>query len=764
MANERHPIIAHGELYVEPISKKSGPVIKSYPHEYEEAKSQLISNIDKITSTLIGEDSESEEIFIDEKIICLRMEPKFEAKSYVPNSIINSQKDMKLIGGRKYSIDDEDSAKLYFVKTSDSALLQFKQKLEKGTNDHNKSWRNQVCSLRGVDLLSPDEKVLGFDDNWQNGCIEIVLHPIGDNYEKAIKTLFDISKISYENAQIRTYEDGLTFISTTCSKEQLKSISNLNVLRTVHPMGKISVEPLRLDVPGFKIPNVEYEKKVSSIKVGVFDGGADESHPLLKNYVSCIDATSSVENSFCVDHGTGVCGIILHGNIAGKSGASLPIPKVSINCYRVLPLSNYNDNELYEVIDTIENIVPNERDTRLYNLSIGPVGAIVDDSISRFTYVLDRLTYSVDPDEVNPLFSIAVGNDGDLVYPLNRIQAPSDMVNGLGVGAYTFDNNGRKIRAPYSCIGEGREGGKIKPDILDFGGNYDHPFIVASNNSKKVSGEMGTSFASPLAVHKIGSLMAQSQNISPHLGRALLIHTAEYDKNQTKQHQGFGFCQSDIDNILTCGDNDVTLIYSGSLMTSQTVKLPIFAPRINSVSGNVKIKWTIATIVNPCINDPDAYTSNCIEDTFVPHDMTFNFYKKGDSTRRINMLSQGSSELAQELINQGYVRSDYPVSHPSKRNWNEKDLRNKDLKWDTIISKQLSMRGSSLSSPYLALHAIGRNDFKDDKIRYFAVISISAPKFKGSLYDTILQSYRNLAPIEIRNINRILVSNDMERN
>ena len=118
MANERHPIIAHGELYVEPISKKSNYTNKSYPHEYEEAKTQLISNIDKITSTLSGENVESREIFIDEKIICLRMEPKFEAKSYIPNSIINSKNDMELIGGRKYSIDDEDSAKLYFVKTS----------------------------------------------------------------------------------------------------------------------------------------------------------------------------------------------------------------------------------------------------------------------------------------------------------------------------------------------------------------------------------------------------------------------------------------------------------------------------------------------------------------------------------------------------------------------------------------------------------------------------------------------------------------------
>ena len=33
MPGEKHPIIAHGELYVEPIVKKSRPIDKSIPHE-----------------------------------------------------------------------------------------------------------------------------------------------------------------------------------------------------------------------------------------------------------------------------------------------------------------------------------------------------------------------------------------------------------------------------------------------------------------------------------------------------------------------------------------------------------------------------------------------------------------------------------------------------------------------------------------------------------------------------------------------------------
>ena len=82
----------------------------------------------------------------------------------------------------------------------------------------------------------------------------------------------------------------------------------------------------------------------------------------------------------------------------------------------------------------------NHTETALYNLSFGPRGAIVDDDISHFTYALDRL--SMLPH--HPLFCVAVGNDGDLPYPFNRIQAPSDLVNGLGIGAYTFDKNGEK--------------------------------------------------------------------------------------------------------------------------------------------------------------------------------------------------------------------------------------------------------------------------------------------------------------------------------
>ena len=768
MAKEKHPIIAYGELYVEPISKKVPIGPKKYPHEYSHAKDIIIKQLDQITEMFNSKDTqETAEIFTQDKIICFRMEPKFEAKSYVPTSIISAVKDMELIGGRKYTSKEvvldaeknQETAKLYFVRTTSEGVLELKTLLEAGKRDNVKAWREQICSLKSLDLLAPYEKIMGFDDEWANGSVEIVLHPTGENTESTIKMFCDYSKIPRENMIIRPYDDGLTFISAKCNFDTVNKISKLNILRNVHPLGRINITPFRAVEGKFEVPIIKNEKISTPVKVGVFDGGANEQHPLLNNYVNEIEATSEDKNKTALDHGTAVCGIVLHGNLSGKAGKVIPAPKTVINSYRVLPLVNSQDIELYEIIDTIENVVSSDKDTKLYNLSLGPSGAIIDDEISRFTYVLDLLTFQVEDDEVNPLFSVAAGNDGMLDYPFNRIQAPSDMVNGLCVGAYTFNDMNEKVRASYSCVGEGREGGKIKPDILEFGGSPERPFIVAGNCEGHIAINMGTSFSSPLAVHKLGNLMSYSRNISPHLARTLLVHTAEYNNNLPLYHQGFGFCIENEEEILNCEDNNITILYEGKLNTSQTVKLPIFAPQINSVEGLVNISWTISTIVDPCYNDPDAYTSNCIEDTFVPHDMIFNFTKKNFKNFKLNLTKTEDVEKAKDLLNNGYQRSEYPVSHPAKKYWDEIDLRNNDLKWDTVICKNQIMRGSSLLNPFLSLHAIGRNEFDQSYVKYFVAVSISAPKYNGSLYDKVLQTYKNLAPIEVRNIQRIMVQN-----
>lgn len=669
---------------------------------------------------------------------------------------------MKIVGGRKYSFTDDhgisQSAKLYFVKTDDRGLCKLRSTLVSGDRDTVKEWRKQISTIHSFDLLTAGERVMGFPEGWDAGSVEFVLHPIDDEIDKILELFFYVSQIPPHNAKIKKYEKGLTFISAKCSLDSIERLEKMNPLRAVHPLGTISIVPIRSSIEE-DAPQPPSRKECSTIKVGVFDGGADETLPLLKGFVNSVECVPSKPIAEYSAHGTGVCGAVLYGNLAGKGRDDiLATPSVSVESFRVLPLQDNDDFELYEAIDAIESIVTGHRQIKLFNLSFGPAGAIVDDSISRFTYAIDRLSYDVGENESNPLFCVAVGNDGQLSKPLNRIQSPSDIVNGLGIGAYTICVNGSKKRAEYSCTGAGREGAKTKPELLEFGGSLDRPFVLVGSKPNALAASAGTSFASPLAVHKIGQLMALSQNIVPHLGRTLLIHNAETISDCSMEEQGFGICPDNAEDILLCEDTRVTILYAGVLEPTQIVRLPVFSPKINKVKGNVTVKWTITTIVDPYMNDPDAYTNNCIEDTFVPHEMVYWFRKQGETPIKLNLLDDHSILTAERLLDSGYSKSDFPASQPAKKYWAEKDLRSCELKWDTVIKKYQRMRGSSLLNPVITLHAMGRNGFQNHSFRYFAVVSIEAPNFTGSLYDAILQTYRNLTPIEIRNANRIMIS------
>lgn len=533
-----------------------------------------------------------------------------------------------------------------------------------------------------------------------------------------------------------------------------------NPLRSIKPMRDDWEEQIRVSsmvAPAPKLPDTIMK---SSIKVGVFDGGVQSGTKLLDPYVDNYDMVKAEPTEASLDHGANVCGAVLYGmGLAGKMETDIvDNPVVSVESFRVFPAAKTDnpeaDYQMYTTIDIIEKVVTERPDIKVYNLSFGPRGAIIDDEINRFTYVCDRLTYAIDEGEINPLFCIAAGNDGTLDSPYNRVQSPADMVNGLAVGAYTLSPLNDKYRAPYSCVGPGREGAKIKPDILEFGGYTDRPFVTTKSGNQ-VMGTAGTSLASPVVAGKIGRLMAASDQIVPHLGRALLIHSAESDGLEGTVENGFGFCLDGVEDILNCSDNKVTILYEGEITSSATVKLPIFAPGISEIHGNADIKWTICTVVNPNINDPDAYTNNCIEDTFYPNDMRFPF-RKGTTEKKLNLLKDADIVVARELIKEGYIKSELPVSKPAKKHFAEADLRNSDFKWDTIIRKDVRMRCSSLLNPFISLHAIGRDEYEHEKIKYFVVITIDIPNFKGSLYDQILQTYDNLLPIQIQNVNRIM--------
>jgi len=148
------------------------------------------------------------------------------------------------------------------------------------------------------------------------------------------------------------------------------------------------------------------------------------------------------------------------------------------------------------------------------------------------------------------------------------------------------------------------------------------PYLLHTN---KTTIEYGTSFASPIVTGKIGKMMALSSEISQHMAKTLLIHTAEDSDEYSIEEIGFGFCVNDVTDILNCEDNKVVILYEGNIASKQNIQLPILLPNINGLKCNANIIWTLSTLSELNPNDVDSYTCNCVEDYFYPHDKNLFF-------------------------------------------------------------------------------------------------------------------------------------------
>ncbi|MFI5201849.1 MAG: S8 family serine peptidase, partial [Candidatus Kapaibacterium sp.] len=426
------------------------------------------------------------------------------------------------------------------------------------------------------------------------------------------------------------------------------------------------------------------------------------------------------------------------------SKTPLPTPDVSVVSIRVLPTTDPNDIDLYESIDIIEKAVPARQDVKWWNLSFGPEGPVLDDEISRFTYALDLLAVNY-----RVAFCVAVGNDGDSEDDLaRRIQAPSDIVNGFGVGAFTL-KEGVTVHAPYSCKGPGREPGKIKPDLVAFGGCEDFPMhLVSLEPGKKILAH-GTSFPSPVVTARGAITTDRFDRGSTLLSRVLLVHSAKHPDGSPDDFLGHGIVP-EIDDILFCGQNHVTIVSQNTISDKQYARIPIFIPKKLRDYSKAKISWTIGVLSPIDSRNPSDYTSCCIEDWLYPHSERYTFRPpKGVKGSPVNLLL--SEQRVEELLNEGWTKSEHPVSATSKYAIPERDLRSDSYKWETIVKKFAGKLEDSLHDPYLIVHADPRNGWHG-LVDFAVAITVSLPNYEGDLdlYALIRRQWSELIPIRLR--------------
>lgn len=724
------PILMNGQKLAEPTIKKKTGGEKKAPYTYEEVKERIINDMNNLSEEI---DNNTEFYLKNEIVISIRMAENFIAKSYIPD-VFDTKESMEFVGARIYDRNipgkPDVKSKLYFVKCARENLDSFINHLN--TDNFNEGQKKQLVKIQSVDILKPEEKSLGFEEEKDIYEVEIVLHPLGKGKQNALDKL---AKYLDSEAMIKQYEDGPIFILSKIKKENLMNISKYNFLRTVHPMREINLPELRSS-EGLKLPNVSNVKKRDlKVKIGVFDGGANEENEYLKPFLKNYDIASLPEREDMLKHGNAVCGAVLYGEINKyKTEDKLPEPICNVESFRVLPEKN-----IYKIIDNIEEIVNIRKDIDIYNISFGPRGPILDDQLNRFTYALDRLALQ------NKVFCIAVGNDGKVIEPYNRIQAPSDAVNCIGVGAYS-EFRGNLYRADYSCVGEGREGGKIKPDLLAFGGDERNLFQAISLDGKNRLLTCGTSFSSPIVANRIGELTSISGEINPFIARTLVIHSAD-KKIAISEEEGFGIVKNNVKEIIQCNQNKVTVVYEGAINPKKSIKLPIPLPDISSQSGTAKFTWTLSTLTDVSALDSDLYTNTSIEETFHPNSNVFSFTKRGEKNYSLNIEKE--KEKIIELLKKGYKQSKNPKSETGKKT-SELRRRKLEYKWDTIIRKNINKNISSIKDPFLIISALSRDKEDNKKVKYVVALTVEMKKYRGNLYSDICNKYKVLTPLELR--------------
>lgn len=591
--------------------------------------------------------------------------------------------------------------------------------------------------------------------------IEAVIHPFNIDKELVISHFLNTLQetgVNSNSIKWKQYGSGVTFLSVFGNKQTLEAIKGYNPLRTAHPLeGRNLIDYVRgTDVVGCPLPPPF--KKKSNIVVGILDGGFDTSNTFLNSYVESEECVTGASTKAGISHGTLVTGAALYGPLNNyKDNAVLPEPSISAKNFRVL--SDKTRHEMYDSIDAIEAIIPKNPEINVYNVSFGPRHPILDDSINRFTYSLDLLS-----DKHNVLFCVAVGNDGDQV-GYDRIQSPSDMVNGLAVGAYTIIG-GQKERSDYSCIGPGREGSKLKPDIVAFGGCSRTPIQLFSSTAGSRSYTRGTSFSSPIVAGAAAQLIGGSKNIIDSLvAKALIIHTAEEKKEKHCKEIGHGILPEDISDIVSCQEKTFTLIYTGEILSRSFAKFEI--PWIPGITGKVKFSWTLAVMTGVNENSPDDYTNTMIELTFYPNSKKFKFKKpahiRDPKIKDVNLHLEKDAAKIAKLIKEGWSQSDYPLTSSNSTSSPAKFLKESelraDLKWDTTDHRVNKKIATGVDDPFFIVHAMARGKNADkQKVKYALILTVEAPKSKIDIYDKVLNKYTALAPVSVEIKTNVVVS------
>lgn len=266
------------------------------------------------------------------------------------------------------------------------------------------------------------------------------------------------------------------------------------------------------------------------------------------NYKNMIDPNIET-TQLDYEHGTAISSIIVDGPTIN--------PELEDGCgrFRVrhFGVSTSGRFSSFTILKRIQEIITNNKDIKVWNLSLGSILEVNKNFISPEAAILDQIQY-----ENDVIFVVAGTNNMDSKQT-KRIGAPADSINSLVVNSVNFSGK----PASYTRIGPVLSFFN-KPDVSYYGGDDDKKIKVCLPCGEGFV--KGTSFAAPWISRKMAYLIYKL-GLSREVAKALLIDAASgWNRNEHMlTTMGYGIVPKRIEEIAKAKNDEIKFILSGTL-------------------------------------------------------------------------------------------------------------------------------------------------------------------------------------------------------
>jgi hypothetical protein len=364
-------------------------------------------------------------------------------------------------------------------------------------------------------------------------------------YKTDIKTTELLSKLGIDMIDAKVIDE----TTVRLDPDELKILKDkvpYLIAMTTHDIRKMMPEDVNeVDTQIVQIPSPEKEPTIGVIDTLFYK---DVYFKEWVTYFPMVDENipTDVQDYY---HGTAVSSIIVDGPTIN--------PELDDGCgrFRVrhFGIATKGAFSSFTVLKAIRNIVAENRDIKVWNLSLGSVKQIDRNFISPEAAELDKIQCDYDV-----VFVVAGTNKRADSPEIMRIGAPADSLNSIVVNAVDFSGN----PVSYHRVGPVLSFFH-KPDISYYGGDYGKKMKVCTPSGEGLVS--GTSFAAPWISRKMAYLI-HNMGFTREVAKALLIDAAAgWDRRDNVSHSvGYGVVPIRIESIIQSPNDEIRFILTGS--------------------------------------------------------------------------------------------------------------------------------------------------------------------------------------------------------